>query len=128
MPVEEGNHTTHFSVVDAAGNAVALTTTINELFGSAVTVAGAGFLLNDEMDDFTAKPGEPNLFGLVQGEAERDRAGQADAVRDDADDRARRRRPAVARHRRARRAANHHRGVPGPLQRRGPRDGRWARR
>jgi gamma-glutamyltranspeptidase / glutathione hydrolase len=62
-------HTTHFSVVDAGGNAVALTTTINELYGSAVTVAGAGFLLNDEMDDFTAKPGTPNLFGLVQGEA-----------------------------------------------------------
>lgn len=68
-PVEEGSHTTHFSIVDAAGNAVALTTTINELFGSAVTVAGAGFLLNDEMDDFTSKPGSPNLYGLVQGEA-----------------------------------------------------------
>ncbi|MBI4544505.1 MAG: gamma-glutamyltransferase [Gemmatimonadetes bacterium] len=65
----EGEHTTHLSVVDAAGNAVALTTTINELYGSAVTVSGAGFLLNDEMDDFTAKPGTPNLYGLVQGEA-----------------------------------------------------------
>lgn len=65
----EGNHTTHLSVVDQHGNAVALTTTINELFGSAVTVAGAGFLLNNEMDDFAAKPGSPNLFGLVQGEA-----------------------------------------------------------
>ncbi|HSL70393.1 MAG TPA: gamma-glutamyltransferase [Longimicrobiales bacterium] len=64
----EGSHTTHFSVVDAQGNAVALTTTLNELFGSAVTVTGAGFLLNDEMDDFSAKPGSPNLFGLVQGE------------------------------------------------------------
>jgi gamma-glutamyltranspeptidase / glutathione hydrolase len=62
-------HTTHFSVVDGAGNAVALTTTINELYGSAVTVAGAGFLLNNEMDDFAAKPGSPNMFGLVQGEA-----------------------------------------------------------
>ena len=68
-PVPEPEHTTHFSVVDAHGNAVALTTTINELYGSAVTVAGAGFLLNDEMDDFAAKPGTPNLFGLVQGEA-----------------------------------------------------------
>jgi len=67
-PVVEGDHTTHFSVVDAQGNAVALTTTINELFGSAVTVTGAGFLLNDEMDDFAAKPGTPNMFGLVQGE------------------------------------------------------------
>ena len=66
---EEGSHTTHFSIVDPAGNAVALTTTINELFGSAVMVAGAGFLLNDEMDDFTSKPGSPNLYGLVQGEA-----------------------------------------------------------
>lgn len=66
--VVEGDHTTHFSIVDAQGNAVALTTTINELFGSAVTVTGAGFLLNDEMDDFAAKPGTPNMFGLVQGE------------------------------------------------------------
>ncbi|HEX6308212.1 MAG TPA: gamma-glutamyltransferase [Longimicrobiales bacterium] len=65
----EPAHTTHFSIVDPAGNAVALTTTINELYGSAVTVAGAGFLLNDEMDDFAAKPGAPNMFGLVQGEA-----------------------------------------------------------
>ena len=64
----DGPHTTHFSVVDAAGNAVALTTTINSGFGSAVTVTGAGFLLNDEMDDFAAKPGSPNQFGLVQGE------------------------------------------------------------
>lgn len=65
----EGDHTTHFSIVDDRGNAVALTTTVNFLFGSAVTVTGAGFVLNDEMDDFTAKPGEPNAFGLVQGEA-----------------------------------------------------------
>jgi len=65
----EGDHTTHFSVVDALGNAVALTTTINSLYGSAVTVTGAGFVLNNEMDDFAAKPGEPNQFGLVQGEA-----------------------------------------------------------
>ena len=56
-------------MVDAAGNAVALTTTINSGFGSAVTVTGAGFLLNNEMDDFAAKPGSPNQFGLVQGEA-----------------------------------------------------------
>jgi gamma-glutamyltranspeptidase/glutathione hydrolase len=56
-------------VTDAQGNAVALTTTINGWYGSAVTVAGAGFLLNNEMDDFAAKPGTPNMFGLVQGEA-----------------------------------------------------------
>jgi gamma-glutamyltranspeptidase / glutathione hydrolase len=67
--IAEGEHTTHMSVVDKDGNAVALTTTINELFGSAVTIAGAGFLMNDEMDDFSAKPGSPNMFGLVQGEA-----------------------------------------------------------
>lgn len=65
----EGMHTTHFSVVDDMGNAVALTTTLNELHGSAVTIEGAGFLMNDEMDDFTSKVGVPNLFGLVQGEA-----------------------------------------------------------
>jgi gamma-glutamyltranspeptidase / glutathione hydrolase len=63
------DHTTHLSVVDASGGAAALTTTINLLYGSAVTVAGAGFLLNNEMDDFAAKPGTPNVYGLVQGEA-----------------------------------------------------------
>lgn len=65
---DEGENTTHFSVVDAAGNAVAVTTTINSWYGSKVTVAGAGFVLNNEMDDFAAKPGTPNQFGLVQGE------------------------------------------------------------
>ena len=64
-----GTETTHYSIVDADGNAVSCTTTLNNDFGSAVTVAGAGFLLNDEMDDFTTAPGRPNLFGLVQGEA-----------------------------------------------------------
>jgi gamma-glutamyltranspeptidase / glutathione hydrolase len=56
-------------VVDPAGNAVAVTTTLNESFGSAVTAGKLGFLLNDEMDDFTSKPGVPNLYGLIQGEA-----------------------------------------------------------
>jgi gamma-glutamyltranspeptidase / glutathione hydrolase len=65
----EGQHTTHLSIVDGRGNAAALTTTLNLGFGSAVTVEGAGFLLNNEMDDFAAKPGEANAFGLVQGEA-----------------------------------------------------------
>ena len=64
----EGANTTHFSIVDAQGNCVALTYTLNNGYGSAVTVPGAGFLLNDEMDDFSAKPGTPNMFGLVQGE------------------------------------------------------------
>jgi gamma-glutamyltranspeptidase/glutathione hydrolase len=72
-PVEiglhDGPHTTHFSVVDAAGNAVASTTTLNNSYGSHVTCS-AGFLLNDEMDDFTTQPGVPNaLFGLIQSEA-----------------------------------------------------------
>jgi gamma-glutamyltranspeptidase / glutathione hydrolase len=64
----EGSHTTHFSVVDAQGNAVALTTTLNWFYGSGVTVEGAGFVLNNEMDDFATIPGTPNGFGLVQGE------------------------------------------------------------
>jgi gamma-glutamyltranspeptidase/glutathione hydrolase len=67
--VFESGATTHFSVVDADGDAVANTYTLNGWFGCGVTVEGAGFLLNNEMDDFTAKPGAPNVFGLVQGEA-----------------------------------------------------------
>jgi gamma-glutamyltranspeptidase/glutathione hydrolase len=68
LPPTEGEHTTHYSIVDASDNAVAVTTTINSWYGSKVTVAGAGFVLNNEMDDFTAKPGTPNQYGLVQGE------------------------------------------------------------
>ena len=64
-----GPHTTHFSVVDAAGDTVAMTTTINWWYGSGVTVKGGGFVLNNEMDDFAAVPGTANGFGLVQGEA-----------------------------------------------------------
>lgn len=67
-PVADGMHTTHYSVVDAAGNAVAVTTTLNGGYGSGVWVRGAGFFLNNEMDDFTSKPGSPNMFGLIQGE------------------------------------------------------------
>ncbi len=67
-PIVEGSETTHYSIVDPAGNAVSITTTLNDNFGSAVTVAGAGFLLNDEMDDFTSKVGAPNDYGLIQGE------------------------------------------------------------
>ena len=66
---QEGDHTTHLSVVDAQGQAVALTTTLNTSFGSGVTVPGAGYLMNNEMDDFAVAPGTPNVFGLVQGEA-----------------------------------------------------------
>ncbi len=65
----EGGETTHFNVVDAQGNAVAVTYTLNEGYGNGITVPGLGFLLNDEMDDFTSKPGSPNVFGLIQGEA-----------------------------------------------------------
>jgi gamma-glutamyltranspeptidase/glutathione hydrolase len=67
--VPGGSSTTHYSVVDADGNAASCTTTLNNSYGSAVTVTGAGFLLNDEMDDFATSPGEPNMYGLVQGEA-----------------------------------------------------------
>ncbi len=65
----EPENTTHYSVVDPQGNAVAVTTTLNDSFGSGVTAGKLGFLLNDEMDDFTSKPGVPNLYGLIQGEA-----------------------------------------------------------
>lgn len=68
LEIGESLETTHYSIVDRMGNAVAVTTTINSSFGSKVTVEGAGFLLNNEMDDFAAKPGFPNQFGLVQGE------------------------------------------------------------
>jgi gamma-glutamyltranspeptidase/glutathione hydrolase len=66
MAPHESNHTTHYSVMDAEGNAVAVTTTINDWFGSRVTAEGLGFLMNDEMDDFSSKPGVPNADGLIQ--------------------------------------------------------------
>ncbi len=69
LSVHEGTETTHFNVVDSEGNAVAVTYTINNGYGSGVTVPGLGFLLNDEMDDFAAKPGTENLFHLIQGES-----------------------------------------------------------
>jgi gamma-glutamyltranspeptidase/glutathione hydrolase len=68
-PAHENPTTTHYSVVDAAGNAVAVTFTINDDFGAKVIAGDTGFFLNDEMDDFTVKPGAPNMFGLVQGSA-----------------------------------------------------------
>jgi gamma-glutamyltranspeptidase/glutathione hydrolase len=67
--IREPENTTHYSVVDAEGNAVAVTTTLNDSFGSRVTAEGLGFLLNDEMDDFAAKQGVPNTYGLIQGPA-----------------------------------------------------------
>lgn len=68
-PSREPLETTHFSVLDAAGNAVSLTYTLNGSFGNGVVVSGAGFLLNNEMDDFSVKPGVPNLYGVVGGRA-----------------------------------------------------------
>ena len=61
--------TTHYSVVDAQGNAVSATTTLNNTFGNSIVVDSAGFLLNNQMDDFSVKPGFPNMYGLVGGEA-----------------------------------------------------------
>jgi gamma-glutamyltranspeptidase/glutathione hydrolase len=69
IPLPEHDQTTHFSVIDRWGNAVSVTTTINDWFGSGIVVDSAGFLLNDEMDDFSAKPDEPNMFGVVGGRA-----------------------------------------------------------
>ncbi len=70
-PIEfqESKETTHYSIIDEQGNTVAVTTTLNASFGNKLAVDGAGFLLNNEMDDFTAQPGEPNMFGLIQGKA-----------------------------------------------------------
>ncbi|MBR1205718.1 gamma-glutamyltransferase [Bradyrhizobium sp. AUGA SZCCT0105] len=69
VPPHEGNNTTHYSIADKDGNAVSVTYTLNDWFGAKVTAAKTGVLLNDEMDDFTAKVGVPNLYGLVQGAA-----------------------------------------------------------
>lgn len=69
VEIIESVETTHFSIVDPEGNAVSITTTLNAFFGCKVYVKGAGFFLNNEMDDFSAKPGVPNMFGLVGGEA-----------------------------------------------------------
>lgn len=69
VEVIESVETTHYSIVDADGNAVSITTTLNGFFGCKVMVKGAGFFLNNEMDDFSAKPGSPNMFGLIGGEA-----------------------------------------------------------
>jgi len=65
----ESMETTHFSIADDKGNAVSITTTLNDWFGSKIIVEGAGFILNNEMDDFSSKPGEPNIFGMIGGKA-----------------------------------------------------------
>jgi gamma-glutamyltranspeptidase/glutathione hydrolase len=69
FPGYESPETTHYSIVDGEGNAVSITTTLNNSYGSKVFVGGAGFLLNDEMDDFSAKAGSPNLYGLIGSKA-----------------------------------------------------------
>ena len=101
----EQMETTHYSVVDAEGNAVAVTYTLNGGYGNGITVPGLGFLLNNEMDDFSAKPGTPNMFGLVQGEANAIPPGKRPALVDDADHR-RQGRQAVHDRGRARRLAH----------------------
>jgi gamma-glutamyltranspeptidase / glutathione hydrolase len=75
-PPREGTHTTHYSIADRFGNAVAVTYTLNDWFGARVTAGGTGVLLNNEMDDFTAKVGVPNIYGLVQGEANKIEPGK----------------------------------------------------
>jgi gamma-glutamyltranspeptidase/glutathione hydrolase len=67
--IQESEETTHLSVIDKYGNAVAVTTTLNNSYGSRTVIGGAGFFLNDEMDDFSIKPGVPNMYGAVGGEA-----------------------------------------------------------
>ena len=69
IPAVESEETTHLSVIDKSGNAVAVTTTLNNSYGSKTVVGGAGFILNDEMDDFSVKPGVPNMYGAIGGEA-----------------------------------------------------------
>src|SRR4030095_15832929 len=69
LPKKESEETTHFSVIDKEGNAVAVTTTLNNSYGSKTVVGGAGFILNDEIDDFSVKPGVPNMYGAIGGEA-----------------------------------------------------------
>jgi len=76
IAASEGTHTTHYSIADRFGNAVAVTYTLNDWFGARVTPAGTGVLLNDEMDDFTAKAGVANMYGLVQGEANKIEPGK----------------------------------------------------
>jgi gamma-glutamyltranspeptidase/glutathione hydrolase len=74
--IKQSEETTHFSIIDQWGNAVSLTTTLNDGFGSRIVVDGAGFLLNNEMDDFSIKPGVPNLYGLIGAEANKVEGGK----------------------------------------------------
>ena len=76
IPGHESEETTHLCVIDKEGNAVSVTTTLNNSYGSKTVVGGAGFILNDEMDDFSVKPGSPNLYGAIGGEANSIKAGK----------------------------------------------------
>ena len=76
LELKESDETTHLSVVDKYGNAVSVTTTLNDWFGSGVVVAGSGFILNDEMDDFSIKQGQPNMYGVIGGEANKIEPGK----------------------------------------------------
>ena len=76
VQISEGTETTHFTVIDKDGMVVSNTYTINDLYGSRVTIKGTGVLMNDEMDDFAARPGVPNIFGLIQGERNRVQGGK----------------------------------------------------
>ena len=87
IAVPGSGNTTHFSVVDRFGNAVANTYSLNFNYGLGLVAEGTGIMLNNELDDFAAKPGAPNAFGLVGGAANAPGPGQAAAVIDDPDDR-----------------------------------------
>src|SRR5205809_3031514 len=76
IPASESEETTHLSIIDKDGNMVAVTTTLNNSYGSKTVVAGAGFIMNDEMDDFSIKPGVPNMYGAIGGEANAIAAGK----------------------------------------------------
>ena len=116
----EGEETTHFSVMDREGNVVSNTYTLNFAYGSGIVAAGTGILLNNEMDDFSAKPGVPNAYGLVGGRGERGRRAQAPLELDVPDHRVRGRR-ALPRHRQPRREPDHHHHLADPAERHRPR-------
>ena len=116
----ESNETTHYSIIDNDGNAVAVTYTLNGWFGAGVVAGGTGILLNNEMDDFTAKPGVPNLYGLVQGEANAIAPKKSPLSLDEPDHR-RQGRQAVHGDRQPGRVAHHHHHARGDHERHRPR-------
>ena len=118
ITMREPENTTHYSVVDAEGNAVSLTTTLNDSFGSRVTAEGLGFLLNDEMDDFTSEARRPQYLRPHSGSRQCHRPRKAPALRHDSDDCAQRRQ-ALPRPRLARRSHHHHHRRQRPHRRRG---------